>query len=200
MLGKVRLALWVLVGIAALALAWFSIRPPSPPRDIISRDLPLSTIGGPFTMVGSDGRPFSSASLSGRPYVLFFGFTNCPDVCPTTLSRLARLRQSLGKGDEAFNIVLVTVDPERDGPAEMGAYTKLFGTPVIGLTGSPAQIGQIKKQFGVYSAKAPQPGGGYNVDHTATVFLMDKAGKFVATLSREEGDAVALDKLRRIVP
>ncbi len=198
MLGMVRLALWVLVAVVAVVLAWFTIRPPSPPSDVVSSEMPVAAIGGPFTLVGADGKAFSSASLAGKPYAIFFGFTHCPDVCPTTLARLAKLRRQLGKGDDAVAIVFVTVDPERDGPAEVGAYAGLFGTPVIGLTGSPAQIDQVKKTFGIYSAKAPQPGGGYSVDHTATVFLMDEAGKFVATLAHEEGDAVALDKLRRV--
>lgn len=198
MLGRVRLILWVLVAIVAVILLWLTIRPPSPPSDNLSSEMPLASIGGPFTLVGSDGRAFSSTSLAGKPFAIFFGFTHCPDVCPTTLARLAKLRRQLGKGDDAFAIVFVTVDPERDGPAEVGAYGGLFNTPVIGLTGSAAQVDQVKKQYAVYSAKAPQPGGGYSVDHTATVFLMNKAGKFVSTLAPEEGDAVALDKLRRV--
>ena len=198
MLRKLRLALWVLVGIVTIVLLWFTIRPPSPPSDIVSSEMPVASIGGPFSLVGSDGQPFSSSTLAGKPFAIFFGFTHCPDVCPTTLARLAKHRRQLGKGDDAFAIVFVSVDPERDGPTEVGAYSKLFDTPVVGLTGSPAQIEQVKKQYGVYSAKAPQAGGGYSVDHTATVFLMDEAGKFVATLAHEEGDAVALDKLRRI--
>ena len=198
MLGRVRLILWALVAIAAIVLLWLAVRPPSPPRGSAPNEMPLASIGGPFNLTGSDGSPFSSSQLTGRPYAIFFGFTHCPDVCPTTLARLAKLRRQLGKGDAAFAILFVTVDPERDGPAEVGAYAGLFDTPVVGLTGSPAQIGQIKKSFGIYSAKAPQPGGGYSVDHTATVFLMDRSGKFLATLSPEENDAVALDKLKRV--
>ena len=158
----------------------------------------ISSIGGPFTLTGSDGKPFSSASLNGKPTALFFGFTNCPDVCPMTLARLAKLRRELGQGEEAFAIVFVTVDPERDKPADVGRYVGLFDTPVIGLTGTVPQIEQVKKQFGVYSQKAPQPGSGYSVDHTATVFLLDRGGKFISTLSPEESDAVVLDKLRRV--
>ena len=94
--------------------------------------------------------------------------------------------------------MFISVDPERDTPAEVGNYMSLYETPVIGLTGSPAQIEQVKKQFGIYSRKVEQPGGGYSVDHTAAVILMDRNGQFVATLSPEEGDAVALDKLQRI--
>ena len=94
-------------------------------------------IGGPFTLTDSKGLPFSSVKLAGKPFAIFFGFTHCPDVCPTTLARLARLRRQLGRGDDSFAIVFVTVDPERDGPQEVGRYTALFGTPVIGLTGTP---------------------------------------------------------------
>ena len=198
MLARVRLMLWVLVGIAALGLAWLALRPPPAPTVQAANELPLASIGGPFTLVGADGKPFSSAKLAGKPFAIFFGFTHCPDVCPTTLARLTKLRRQLGQSDDAFNIVFVTVDPERDGPADVGAYSKLFDTPVIGLTGTPAQIEQVKKLFAVFSAKAPQPGGDYSVDHTASVFLMDRTGKFVATLAPEESDAVALAKLKRI--
>ncbi len=197
MIGKVRIILWVLVLIAAGALGFLLTRQADLPRPS-QTELPLAAIGGPFTLVGADGQPFSSARLAGKPFAIFFGFTHCPDVCPTTLARLARLRRQLGSGEDAFNIVFVSVDPERDGPAEVGAYSKLFDTPVIGLTGSPAQIEQVKKQFAVFSAKAPQEGGEYSVDHTASVFLMDRAGKFVATIAPEESVSAALAKLKRI--
>lgn len=197
-LKRLRLFLWLVVGIAALAGLWIAVRAPSPPSDTMT-ELPLASIGGPFTLVGGEGKPFSSSQLAGRPFAIFFGFTHCPDVCPTTLARLAKLRRQLGKGDDAFNIVFVSVDSERDGPAEVGAYSKLFGTPVIGLTGSPAQIEHVKKSYGIFSSKVAQADGDYSVDHTATTLLMDKAGKFVATIAPEEPDNMALDKLRRIV-
>ncbi len=196
-LGRLRIALWVVVGLAAVGGILLSLQPNGPSLPAPSHTA-LSTIGGPFTLTGSDGKPFTNSQLNGRPAAIFFGFTHCPDVCPTTLARLAKLRRQLGKGNDGFSIVFITVDPERDGPAEVGNYAKLFSTPVIGLTGSPAEIERVKKLYGAYSAKAPQPGGGYSVDHTASVFLMDGNGRFVATLSPEEGDAVALDKLRRI--
>jgi len=197
MLTRIRLLLWLLVAVALLGMLWLAMRPSPPPPTQSSSQLPLASIGGPFTLVGSDAKPFASSALAGKPFAIFFGFTHCPDVCPTTLARMARLRRMLGKSDDAFAIVFVSVDPERDGPAEVGAYAGLFDTPVTGLTGTPAQIERVKQQFAVYSAKAPFPGGGYGVDHTATVFLMDKAGKFIATLAPEESDAIALDKLRR---
>lgn len=196
MWSRARIALWGLVGLAALAGIWIALKPP-PSSLPASTEMPLDTIGGQFTLTGSDGQPFNSARLNGTGSAIFFGFTHCPDVCPTTLAKLAKLRKVLG-GDRAFHIVFISVDPERDKPADVGRYTQLFGTPVIGLTGSVADIERVKKQFGVYSAKAPQPDGGYSVDHTSTVFLIDRNGNFVATLAPEEGESVALDKLRRI--
>jgi protein SCO1/2 len=199
MLGKLRFVLWACVLLAAAAFAVLLTRPAPKLPAPSSTELPLASIGGPFTLVGADGKPFASSRLAGEPFVIFFGFTHCPDVCPTTLARLTRLRRQLGKGDDSFAIVFVSVDPERDGPKEVGAYAGLFDTPVIGLTGSPAQIEQVKKQYAVFSAKAPQPGGDYSVDHTASVFVMGKDGKFVATIAPEESDAVALAKLKRVV-
>ena len=189
---KLRVALWALVALAAVvagALYWRQEagRQPQPTQ---------LSFGGPFTLVDSAGKPFPSSRLAGRPYAMFFGFTHCPDVCPTTLARLVKLRRQLG-GDGAFQIVFVTVDPERDGPAEVGRYAGLFGSPVIGLTGSPAQIANVKKDYGIYSEKSGT-GADYSVDHTATVLLFDKAGAFQSTISHDETDAAALAKLRRL--
>ena len=195
-LARLRQLLWVVVGMAALgvvALIWQQ----SSQKQPVSQTS-FGTIGGPFTLVGTDGKPFPSARLTGKPAAIFFGFTHCPDVCPTTMARLTKLRRELGQGNDTFSIVFISVDPERDTPAELGTYMQLFDTPVIGLTGTADQIEQVKKQYGIYSRKVEQPGGSYSVDHTATVILTDRKGQFVATLSPEEGEAVALEKLKRI--
>jgi len=192
---RLRIVLWALVGLAALGGILIVLQRPS----ASTNEAAMATIGGPFTLTGTDGKPFASSRLNGKPAAIFFGFTNCPDVCPTTLARLVKLRKQLGQGDDALSIVFVTVDPERDGPAEVGSYAGLFNAPVIGLTGSTADIERVKKQFGVFSQKVDQPDGSYSVDHTASVFLMDRNGTFVATLSPEEVDAVALAKIRRLL-
>jgi protein SCO1/2 len=193
----VRIVLWVLVAIAAVTFAYLTFRPVSqqqPQGEAIN----LAGMGGPFTLTGSDGKPFSSSALSGKPHAIFFGFTHCPDVCPTTLARLVKLRNDLGAGDDSFQILFVTVDPERDGPSEVGRYAELFDSPVTGLTGSPAQIEQVKKQFGIFSRKVPDQSGGYTVDHTAVVLLFDGNGRFTGTVAPEESDSAALAKLKRI--
>ena len=193
---RLRIVLWVLVAIAGAAFAYLQFRP-APPSAPQGPAFEITGIGGPFTLTGSEGKPFSSTSLAGKPYVIFFGFTHCPDVCPMTLARMVKLRKQLQAGDRPFEILFVSVDPERDGPAEVGKYAQLFDSPIIGLTGNPAQIDQVKKQFGIFSQKVADQSGGYSVDHTATVLLFDRQGKFVATIAPEEGDAPALEKLKR---
>ncbi len=196
---RLRLIVWALVALAAVVLLALLLRP-TPRAGELRTSASGVTLGGPFTLTGADGRPFSSTQLAGKPYALFFGFTHCPDECPTTLARLASLRQRLGQGEEALRIVFVTVDPERDTPQAVGAYAKLFNTPIIGLTGSRAQIDQVAKQHAIYQARVPQAeaADGYTMDHGATVLLFDRAGKFVATIAPEEGEEAALDKLKRI--
>lgn len=184
-----RIILWLLVAAAVIGLGALALRGPRPEPTQVS-------FGGPFTLIDSKGQPFASNKLAGRPYAIFFGFTHCPDVCPTTLARLVNLRRQMGD-DQAFQILFVSVDPERDGPAEVGRYSALFDAPIIGLTGSPAQIAQVKKQFGIFSEKVGT-GENYTVDHTATVLLFDRNGQFQSTISPDEGDQAALAKLKRL--
>ena len=192
MLRRFRIIAWILVAVAVVGIGLLWLR-------VEQRPAATSvTFGGPFTLVGSDGQPFQSSRLNNRAHALFFGFTHCPDVCPTTLARLVQLRNQLGKGPQAFEIVFVTVDPERDGPKEVGAYAEAFNSPIIGLTGSPAQIERVKKQYGIYSEKVPTGPGDYTVDHTATVLLFARSGKFDGTISPEEQPDAALAKLRRL--
>lgn len=155
--------------------------------------------GGPFALTAPDGSTVSDRTLAGKPYAIFFGFTRCPDVCPTNLARMARLRAQLKADANKFNIVFVSVDPEQDTPAIIGEYVKLFGTPIIGLTGTEAQLAQIKKGFAVFSQKVPVTGGGYTVDHTATTYLMTANGKFAGTIDHQDSDTVALEKLKQLV-
>jgi protein SCO1/2 len=190
----VRILLWVLVALALAGMAVLLLRQPA------SETAQSSSVelGGPFTLTAADGRTFSSTALAGKPYAIFFGFTHCPDVCPSTLARLVKLRRQLGQRDQPFQIVFVSVDPERDGPAEVRNYLSLFPDPIIGLTGTQARIDHTKRQFGIFSQKVPDKSGGYTVDHSASVLLFDRNGHFVATISAEENDSVALDKLKRI--
>lgn len=194
-LRTVRIVLWLLLAVALGGIAYLYLARPTLP--VASG--PAVTIGAPFTLTGTDGQPFSSDALKGRPHVLFFGFTHCPDVCPNTLSRLAKLRRDLGKGEDAFDIVLVTVDPERDTPTELADYVRLFGTPVIALTGSPAEVAGVTKAYGIFSEKVPDASGGYTVDHSTQALLFNRDGTFGGTITMEEADEPALQKLENIV-
>ena len=189
-----RLLLWLLVAFAIAGAAALLVIPSGPDRSAPAQ----STFGGPFTLTGSDGKPFSSARLGGKPYAIYFGFTRCGDVCPTTLSRMVSLRNEAG-GSDKFNIVFVTIDPKNDGPREVGQYAGLFNSPIIGLTGSQARIDRVKKQYGIFAEPSPHPMPGKEMEHSAAVLLFDDAGKFVTTISPNEPNADALAELKKLV-
>jgi protein SCO1/2 len=197
-LKRVRLLLWLLVALAIAGTAALLLIHSGSVGPDRSTSTAQSTLGGPFTLVGSDGKPFSSAKLTGKPYAIYFGFTRCGDVCPTTLSRMVKLRGEAG-GDGKYNIVFVTIDPTYDGPKQVGQYADLFNSPIIGLTGSPAQIDTVKKQFGIYAEPQPNAPMGQQMEHSAIVLLFDRNSKFVATISPDEADSDALAKIQKLV-
>lgn len=207
-LRRIRLLIWGLVVLAALGFAylWLTTQRGDRSSEIsLSRAAPGAAsfqLGGPFTLTDSDGQRFSSAdALKGKPYAVFFGFTHCPDVCPNTLARLARLRALMNQGERPFEIVFITVDPERDTPEAVGSYARLFNTPIIGLTGTREEIDRVAKSHAIYQAKVNDGAApdGYTMDHGAAVLLFGRDGRFVSTIAQEEGDEAALAKLRRIV-
>jgi protein SCO1/2 len=192
-LRTIRIVLWVLVAVAAAGAAILYVQHSSQTADETKL-----TLGAPFVLTDQTGKKFDSRSLDSKPHVMFFGFTHCPDVCPNTLARLAKLRKQLGKGDDAFQILFVSVDPERDTPSELANYIKLFNTPVTALTGTPKEIADVTRSFGIYARKAPTEGGGYTMDHSAQVLLFDVKGNFRGTIAFDETDEPALQKLKNI--
>jgi len=191
--GAVALiAVLVLVSLA-VGLGWFqSARGP----------FSTSVAGGPavvpFHLVDQQGRPVSERDILGRPAAVFFGFTYCPEVCPTTLSSLTALLGRMGRDADKIGIYFVTVDPARDTPDALEKYLSSFDPRIRGLTGAPDQISTLAKALGVYYARTELDGGGYTMDHTASVFLLDAKGRFVGTIAYgEDGDA-ALAKLQRL--
>jgi protein SCO1/2 len=190
-----RIALWVAAAVAVAALL-FGIQGAN--RQAADSNY-AAMFGGPFTLTDTQGSTVTEADLKGRPYAMFFGFTRCPEVCPTTLSSLTRLHQALGKDAEQLRIVFVSVDPGHDTPAGLGQYLASFPIPVTGLTGTPEQLAQIQKGYAVYVKKVPLEGGDYTIDHTAAVYLMDAEGRFVATLGYDEPEAEKLKILKRFL-
>jgi len=156
-------------------------------------------IGGSFELMARDGRAFTEKDLLGRPFAIYFGYTRCPDVCPTTLMKLATLRRSLGTEGEKLQIVFVSVDPEIDTPASVGDYADLFRADIVGLTGTPEQIARIANAYRVIYAKVPQPSGGYNIDHSTYAYLMDGAGRYFDVISPLDTDEEAGAKIRQLV-
>jgi protein SCO1/2 len=198
-LKRVRLLLWIIVALAAIGAAALFQIPREQTATPQAASGPVKTsFGGPFTLVGDNGKPFSSRALEGKPYAIYFGFTRCGDVCPTTLSRLVKLRREAAN-DQAMRIVFVTIDPANDGPKEVGQYAGLFNAPIIGLTGSQAQIDPVKKQYGIFAEPVPHAPAGKEMDHTATVLLFDRSGQFAGTISPDEPDSDAVAKVTKLL-
>ena len=198
-MATVRRILWVFVALAAVAAVVIAIYTAPKRADDDVFTAAGANIGGPFALTSSDGKTVTDKSFAGKPFAIFFGFTRCPEVCPTTLARLASLRQQLGADGNKFEIVFVSVDPDHDKPADIGSYISLFRTPIHGLTGTADQLAKIQKGYGVYVKKVPLEGGDYTVDHTAAIYLMDRNGRFVTTIDYHENDKTALEKLERVI-
>ncbi len=156
-------------------------------------------VGGPFALKAADGSTVTDRQLLGRPFLVFFGFTHCPDVCPTKLFELSEMFRAMGAKGDAVKALFITVDPERDTPAIMGSYVSSFDPRIVGLTGDRAAIDAVIKEFRVFARKVPLKDGDYTMEHTALVYLMGKDGRFAGSfnLERPPGDAAA-DLLGRL--
>ena len=152
--------------------------------------------GGPFHLEDQTGRPVSDQDMKGRPYLVFFGYTHCPDVCPTTLFEISEVMKALGKDADRAGALFVTVDPERDTPAVMADYLSNFDPHLRGLTSDPAAVAEALKAYRVYAKKVPLTDGDYAMDHTAVVYLMDKDGRFVAPFNLKQTPEAAAAQLR----
>ena len=155
--------------------------------------------GGSFELVDQHGQRFASAALAGKPYAIFFGFTHCPDVCPTTLLGMSNNLASLGTGGDRLKVVFVTVDPDRDTPEKLRQYLASFDPRIIALTGKAEEIAAAAKGWGVFYDKVPEDDGGYTMAHSAYVYLMDGDNHKVDTLGFQEPEDQQLAKLRRLI-
>lgn len=192
MLARLRFILWglvVVVGLGAAALYMFRA-----PAD------PIGLFGGKFTLQTTSGTPFHETDLKGTPSLIFFGYTYCPDVCPTTLAEAVGWREALKAGPDKLRIIFVTVDPDRDTADVLRTYLNAFSPDIIGLRGDNVQTEAAKKAFGVYSQKVKDPSNAtYLVDHTANVFLINGKGSFEGTISYGEARNTALAKIRKLL-
>jgi cytochrome oxidase Cu insertion factor (SCO1/SenC/PrrC family) len=154
-------------------------------------------VGGPFRLIDQDGRAVTQASFVGRPLLLYFGYTSCPDVCPVDLAKIVKIADAVREASgKVVTPVFVTIDPERDTPLRMQAYVKAFGKDVVGLTGTTAQVDAITDEYHVYFKKVPVDGGSYLMDHSTMLFLVGPDGAYLDHYGRKLPED---DVVRRVV-
>lgn len=163
------------------------------------REKASASIGGPFRLTSQTGATVSDADLEGAPFGVFFGFTHCPEVCPTTLWEMSEALKALGPDAERLKILFVSVDPTRDTPEFLARYLQSFDPRIVGLTGTEEEIASVGKAYRAYWRKIPTEGGDYTMDHSTSVFLMDAAGRFVGTIAYGEQADTRLAKLKRLL-
>ncbi|MEE1657881.1 SCO family protein [Microvirga sp. CF3062] len=156
-------------------------------------------VGGPFSLVNHRGERVTQDTFKGKPTVYFFGFTHCPEVCPTTLFEMTQHLKDLGPDADRLNVVFVTVDPERDTPELLKTYMESFDPRIVALTGTPEEVTAATKAFRVAYRKVPTEGGNYTMEHSASVIVTDAQGGFVSLIDYHEDKATALAKLKRAI-
>lgn len=201
----IRYGAWAAVGLvgfvaAAIALGWWQMDGPGRTRQVVSREIAgVPRVGGPFSLVDHRGRQVTEKDFLGKPSLVFFGFTHCPDVCPTTLFDLTKRMKALGTEADKLNVLFITGDPERDTPEQMALYLQSFDPRIVGLSGTSEQVAGVLQAFKAVARKVPRADGGYTIDHTASVFMMDGDGRFAGMIDYHEAEDGALRKMKRLL-
>jgi protein SCO1/2 len=200
----VRRAAWGAVAVVgslvlATSAGWLVTDGPLAGRREVASGPASLPIGGPFSLTDHRGRAVTEADFRGRPMAVFFGFTHCPDVCPTTLGEMTALIEALGPDADRLHWLFISVDWERDTPEALAGYLEAFDARIVGLSGSEPQVAEAARSFRVYYRRVPLEGGGYTMDHSASVFLIDGAGRFAGTIDNKESEEVAVQKLGMLV-
>jgi protein SCO1 len=159
----------------------------------------IAPIGGPFELVDDNGKPVSDKQLAGKPFAMYFGYTFCPEICPTTLLDLSRWIKNLGPDADKLNYAFVSIDPERDTPKLLHLYLSSFDPHIRGFTGTGEQVAKIAREYRVYYKKIPTDNGSYVMDHSTIMYLMGADDKMVSAIEYQEDDASALKKLRSLI-
>jgi protein SCO1 len=190
----IRIAAVASIAALVTAVIFFSLLPP--PAKQQAERVP---IGGPFKLVDQDGIKVTDKTFAAKPSVIFFGYTSCPDVCPTTLSELSTWLNAIGPDADKLNVLFISIDPERDTSAHLKEYLSSFDPRIRGLTGTGEQIAAVAKEYRVlYYKGVPLKEGAYTMDHTTAIYLMDRAGKFVNQISLQRDDKIAIERLRQL--
>ena len=196
-----RLVLWGFVALALAGLGYFAaqayLRAQAPDQAELYDA--ISSVGGPFTLVRADtGTTVTQDDFADRPKAIFFGFTFCPDVCPTTLFELATYLDQLGPLADNLHVIMVSVDPQRDTPEFLQAYVEAFSDRIVGLTGTQENVDEAIANYRVYARRVDMEDGDYTMDHTASIFLMNTDNQLVGTIAYQESPDTALAKLERL--
>ncbi|WP_336486827.1 SCO family protein [Methylobacterium nigriterrae] len=179
-----------LIGLAAVAVLTLA-----PDRGGVA----TASVGGPFTLVNQDGRTVTERDFAGATHLVFFGFTHCPDICPTTLQQISDVLAALGDRAKGMKVAFITVDPERDTPASLKTYLESFDPRIVGLTGSPEQVAATVKAYRAYARRVPTKGEDYTMEHTALVYVMDGKNRFLGALNLQRpADETAAELAKRI--
>ncbi|MEP3280187.1 MAG: SCO family protein [Stappiaceae bacterium] len=196
----IRYGAWAAIAVLAFAVAAVTMGGLGKwqPGGADSGTTQLASIGGPFSMINHEGKPFTEKGLLGKPSAIFFGYTHCPDVCPTTLAELQGWIEDLGPDADKLNYVFVSVDPERDTPEIMNSYVHAFDDRIIALTGSTDQVSKMVKAYRVYARKVENGDDNYTMDHSAGVYLMDENNQFVGMIAYAEAPENAVEKLKNL--
>ena len=163
----------------------------------VSKVAQPAAIGGPFQLTDQHGKAVTDKNLKGKPTLIFFGYTHCPDVCPTSLFEISEVLRAMGKDADKVNAVFISVDPERDTPATMKDYLSSFDPHLEGLSGDPAETAKVITSYRVYAKKVPTKDGDYTMDHTALIYLMDRDGRFVSPFNMKRTPEEAAADLKR---
>lgn len=201
---SVRLVLYILAGFAVGAVLAILVIPGARERLLPAAGMPSAgraLIGGPFVLTDQDGKRVTDQDFRGKFMLLYFGFTFCPDVCPTALQVMAAALDKLGPKGERITPVLISVDPERDTPAQLSLYVKSFHPRLVGLTGSSQEVEAVAKAYRVYVKKAPDPKStaGYTMDHSSIVYIMGPDGQYLAHFTHATSPDVMAERLARLV-
>ena len=189
---QLNVLLWVLVAAAGLGAGALYLRENAP-------QTVGAALGGPFEMVDHDGNAVTEADLEGSPTLLFFGFTHCPEVCPTTVYEMAGWFDALGPEADGIKAYFVSVDPERDTPEMLKDYLESQTDDIVGLTGTPEQMAGMARAWRVYYQRVPLDGGGYTMDHFAGVYMLDENGDYAGLISYGEAHDAAVEKIRGLL-
>lgn len=195
----IRYVAWALCGAAGILLGVVAFQAIEQSTDTGRKIGEAGRFGAPFTLVRQDGAAVTDALFRERPSLVYFGFTFCPDVCPTTLNDMVVWADELGPDADRVNFVFVTVDPERDTPDAMKNYIDAFSNRIVGITGEAEAVRAMVRSYKVYFSRVPLDGGGYTMDHTAAVYMLDSGGDFAGTIAYGAAPEEALEKIRKLL-